>query len=392
MKHFKNICLIVLLLAVFSSCTEIYTPNVSSETEALVVEGLITDGAGPFTVKLSMAEPLPYDSVDVTRYTVRSATVTITDSENKKYVLKELTPGNYSTPSTFKTKIGNFYKINIKTTEGNSYESGFEKLLSPLTIDSIRGIYSTEDYINDNAELLHVDGADIRVDLFNTIQISESVPSCRFKPLITTQYWYTYRDKDILGNDIMSYHWANFGWKTYKLNTIENITDEKVASSIPLLKNHSIGFIPFDMSSYGHVIPQPIMIYYLRVNQYTLNNDSYNFYKGAKNQLSASGKIFDPITSQLHGNMRCVNDPSKIVLGLFEVSSVKEYAFLMELEKRTKHITLKNAVIMDVPAMPANDYLYGDFQYKVWDYPDADAPKNDPTYDVIPFPGWWYHN
>ena len=385
MNHFKNICLIVLLSVFFIRCTEIYTPNISSDTEALIVEGLISNEAGPFTIKLSMAKPLPFDSVGVTRFTVRYATLTITDNDNKRYALRESTPGNYITPLTFNTKIGNLYKLSIKTKDGNSYESNFEKLLPPLTYDSIRGIYSTEDYINENAELLSVEGADIRVDLFNSLSNSESVPSCRFSSNITTQYLYKYRDRDINGDEIMAYHWVVFGWRTYKLNSIENITEEKSASSNPLIKNHAIGFIPFDMSSYGLIIPPPIIIYYLRVNQYTMNNDSYTFYKGANNQLSASGKIFDPITSQLHGNMKCVNDPSKNVLGLFEVSSVNDRAFLMVRSILYKKVSVTSAVIMDVAKI-------NEFQYRIWDYPDEYAPKNDTTYIPIPFPSWWYHN
>jgi hypothetical protein len=385
MSHLKNIGLILLLGISFIRCTEIYTPDISSDTQALIVEGLITDEAGPFTVKLSMAKPLPFDSVSSTTYTVRYATLTITDNESKTYTLKESTPGNYVTPSTFKSKIGNIYKLHIKTKDGNSYESNPEKLLPPQTYDSIRGIYSTEDYINSNNDVQNVNGVNVCVDLFKSLSTTDVVQSCRFKSNIIIQYMYMIREVDSnTGIEIADWHWIHFGWNTYSLNSIENISDERSGTTNSLIKNHSIGFVPYGAASYGLVMPLPAIIYYLRVSQYTMNNDSYLFYKGANNQLSASGKIFDPITSQLYGNMKCVNDPTKIVLGLFEVSSVKQHGFVVGGSVSNNKVSVTKVVAIDV--LKASD-----FQYKMWDG-DPDKQPNDSAYTPIPFPSWWYHN
>jgi hypothetical protein len=384
MNYFKNICLIVLLGVSFIRCTEIYKPDISSDTQALIVEGLITDEAGPFTIKLSMAKPLQFDSVYSTTYIVRFATLTVTDNESKTYELKESTPGNYVMPATFKSKIGNIYKLHIKTKDGNSYESNPEKLLPPQTYDSIRGINATQDYINSKNEVQHVDGVDIRVDLFKSLSASDLVQSCRFKSNIIIQYSYVTMDYDSKAQkDITDYYWYHFGWGTYSLNAIENITDERSGTSNSLIKNHSVGFMPFKVSSYGLQIANPTIIYYLRVSQYTMNNDSYLFYKKANNQLSASGKIFDPITSQLYGNMKCINDPSKKVFGLFEVSSVKQHGFLIGGPTMNNKILTK-VVALDLPQSNS-------FQYKVWANFLITPPK-EPDYTIIPLPSWWYHN
>jgi hypothetical protein len=60
----------------------------------------------------------------------------------------------------------------------------------------------------------------------------------------------------------------------------------------------------------------------VRINQFRLNADSYEWYKGVESQATAEGKIFDPLTSQLYGNITCKSEPGKLVLGFFEVSSV----------------------------------------------------------------------
>ncbi len=368
----------------FIRCTEIYNPNISSNTKALIVEGLITDAKGPYTIKLSLAKPLPFDSVGATRFFVHDAKVTITDNERNTYILPESSAGNYTTPLSFNSKIGNTYKLQIITKDGSRYESNPEKLLPPQGYDSIRAFYGTEDFINKTDELKKVAGADIRVDLFNNLYATDTVPSCRFVSNVTIQYFYTYREKDLGGNDIMTWRWDNFGWKTFKLNSLQNITENKAPSTNPFLKNHFIGFMPYDPLSYGIMLPDPTIIYYLRVDQYTMNKDSYRFYKAANTQLSANGKIFDPIASQLLGNMKCINDPSKIVLGLFEVSSVKKYSFVVDMIVWKIRIKLFNAPVMDVPKDK-------EYNYKVWESA-REMPANDTLFNFIPLPVWWNHN
>jgi len=383
MKLFKYIALIIIILTTLIRCTEVYEPDISSATSALVVEGLITDEEGPFTIKLTLAKPLPYDSLGGIRFVVMGAKVKIIDNQNNIYSLTEKTPGNYVTPDGFKTEIGKSYKLNIAAKDGNTYESKMEKLLPSQTYDSLRAIRTYENYINEKSELQNVVGADFKVDLFSDYSKTDTVPACRFHPVLTYQYWYTYRDRDINGNEIMSYHWNNFGWKTYIMNMTQNMTDEKAPSNSPLIKNHSVCFVPFDALSYAIILPPLTVIYYLKIDQYTLNHDSYRFYKSANSQLSASGKIFDPVNSQLYGNMRCINNPSKNVLGLFEVSSVKKKAVKMVLTIWNTKVNISDVAYIDIPAN-------NDFQYMVWDL--MTTPPTDPAYGVIPLPDWWNHN
>jgi hypothetical protein len=384
MIHLKKICFVVLLIITLIGCTEVYIPEVNSSTQALIVEGLVTDGAGPFTIKLSKAKPLSFDSVGVAT-PVLDAKLMIMDNENHVYTLDEGGSGNYITPTNFKPQIGNSYKLNIETKDGSIYESKLEKLLQPQTYDSIRGFNTTNSYLNSNHELQNATGADICVDLFKYLSKSESVPSCRFVSNVTVQYQYTETGTDALGNPTNDWFWFFFGWNTFNLNETENITDEKVVSPNPIVHNHSIGFMPFTAANYGFIIPyEASIVYYLRVNQYTMNSDSYRFYKDANTQLSASGKIFDPITSQLYGNMKCVNNSSKIVLGLFEVSSVKQDAFIVRGSSYNQTVSISKVPIIIVPNATYN-------QFKVWAAMSG-KPQNDPAYTPIPFPVWWYHN
>jgi len=363
-------------------CTEIYKPIIDPASEALVVEGMITDGAGPFTIKLSNALLFSSDSISSSNY-VSGAKMTVADNENNSFALTEREGGMYTLPSSFKAKIGDTYKLHIETNDGNIYESNPEELLPPQTYDSIRGIYTNEEYIGPKNVLEKVEGADIQVDLFKSVSNLNYIPSCRFSSDITIQYLYTESIPDTI-----SWHWFYFGWSTYKLEGNENITNENLLTTNAFIKNHSIGFIPYQTTSYGiETAPYPTVIYYLRMNQYTLNKDTYLFYKAANNQLAATGKLFDPITSQLYGNMKCVNNPSKVILGLFEVSSVTQPSFLVTKIASNNTVVITRVPLIDVP--PAQV-----FRYRVWQKWPTPIPKEDSLkyYIPIPLPGWWYHN
>ena len=380
MRKIKYIGLIILMLGVFIRCTEIYIPEINSNTRALVVEGLITDGSGPFTIKLTEAVPFTTDSALDARY-VSGAKLTVSDTLNNISQLTETNRGIYTLPASFKASVGNSYKLHIETSEGDIFESGFEKLLPPQTFDSIRGIFDTQKYIDKNNNTRIVNGGDMRVDLFGSVASTEETPSCRFKSDITVQYTFTYNMPDTT-----DWHWFVYGWESFNVNPTENITDEKTIAGSAGIKNHSLGFVPVGTLSYGYNVPENTTVsYYLRINLYTLNKGAFNYYKEANKQLAASGKIFDPVTSQLYGNMKCINNPSKVVLGLFEVSSVTHTAFVVDAVTASKKVFLFKAPYIAFPT-------YGLFRFKVWDANPRNKPVGNSDYTEIPFTNWWYHN
>jgi hypothetical protein len=377
MIHIKKIGLF-LLMTTLISCTEIYVPNVNSDTTALVVEGLITDEDGPFTVQLAQA--MPYASGSTTTKYVTDAKLTISDNEGQTYGLTYRDSGNYITPSTFKTKVGNSYVLHIATSDGNTYESKTQTLLPPESYDSIYTKSGTKDYLDQDNNVKTRVGFEIRANLFSTVTSSNPTPLCRFKSNIVVQYEYTYKlDKDPATDTIPKWFYMAFAWNTYPLDDNNNITEERTKTANPMIKDHLVSFVP--LGAYSLPDGSTSLIYYYRFNQYTINEDTYNFYKEANSQLAASGKLFDPITSQISGNMKCTSDPSKIVLGLFEVSSVTQAAFVLS---NSSNITsMRKVPYIDIPTQAT-------YKYKVATELDPTS-INNPEYDVIPYPSWWYH-
>jgi hypothetical protein len=374
MKPILKIVVIILVLSTFHCCSEIYNPVIDTDTEALVVEGLITDGDGPFTVKLTRAQPYSSDSAVTTTY-VSDAILTVSDNEGGVYELTYQGDGEYALPTDFRAVVGRSYVVHIETSDGELYESDSQTLLPPETIDSLYTTVITKSYINDLDVLTNVEGYDVRVNLFHSVSDANPMPLCRFKSNVVVQYEYTYYDVDPETNLEYEWYWDVFGWRSFELDDNENITEERAKSSDPEIKNHFLCFIPKKTASYGFTTSSTAgIIYYYRLQQFTINEDTYSFYEEANDQLAATGKLFDPITSQLDGNMNCTSDPSRIVLGLFEVSSVTKAAFIVR--------TLPRAV--SYIAIPENN----SYQYKV--YPD-ERETNDSDFIVIPYPSWWNH-
>jgi hypothetical protein len=328
-----------LLILGTTGCSEIYYPKVMSKNDFLVVDGLITNTNGPFVIKLSKAVKYSADSV-TDADPVTQANLTITDNNNVSYAMTETSPGKYTTPSSLVSRVGNSYKLQIKTADGNTYESDYQKLTRPVSYDSIKYYNVTEGFLDSYKSLSTTTGADIRIDLSDSSSVEKI--KYKFTTNLTLQCMY-------IAAQAPYYEWIT----DLPLENDINITDESSSSSDNSITNHKIGFIPFSVAAFPDEWHLPRMqsladfSYYLKINQYTLNDASFVFYQAAKKQLSASGKIFDPIASQLYGNIKCTNNPSKLAFGFFEASSITTYAIFIF--KRDEKMVSEKVPYIDIP-------------------------------------------
>jgi hypothetical protein len=62
--------------------------------------------------------------------------------------------------------------------------------------------------------------------------------------------------------------------------------------------------------------------YYIDVEQLSISDAVYEFWKLAAAQQKGLGSLFQPNSVKVRGNVVCVDDPGKEVLGVFSVSAV----------------------------------------------------------------------
>jgi hypothetical protein len=169
----KYAYLLKVFLSIFISCSKIFEPKTDAGQNAIVVEGLISNLPGPYTVRLSIA--LPY-SVNNGKYPpISGAKVIISDDSGNTFNLPEslTTPGAYVSDSTvFTGQTGISYTLHIETTEGDIFESSPQQILESDLLDTTFACYASTKVLNpdygNNATYIQ-QGVDLLVDIKNNI-------------------------------------------------------------------------------------------------------------------------------------------------------------------------------------------------------------------------------
>lgn len=313
-----SVYIIVFLLLLFS-CKEIYEPDTEFLENVVVVNGLITNEPGQHRIQINLT------SKNETR-PLNGAYVYVMDNEGNMTVFTEpfsgwYENGMYYSPETFAAEYGKTYQLFITTQEGKEYESKVQTMLQPIQIDSIYGKKIIKEYLSPTASggyiKLPVSGWDVHADLTNT---PEENPKFRMNVSLLLLYEYSTE-----GSIQIIY----YCWKKVNMVEILNINTPRFDTENLGIRNHLLCFMPQSKTNYNLSEEQNISKYILVLRQYRLNPDSYEYYKGIKEQLSAEGKLFDPIASQLKGNIKSKSNPKEIVLGFFEVSSTFSETYSM---------------------------------------------------------------
>lgn len=318
---FRSIFFVVCILLIITACKELFSPELEITQGPLVVEGLITDNAKPYSIKLSRA--IRYDSNnDNELASVSKATITVFDNLGYTYRFKESNNGVYwSDPSEFVGVPGRYYTLQIKTADDLEYQSSPQLLLPNDFNVKVSADYGTKyQLVDDGTGTLikkNVNGTIIFYDIENN---EDTLIRFKFDYRLITE-WIIPTQPPILG------------WDTWPNKDIINLTDN-YGTSTNNIEKHNVCFVP--TSDVGTTVwvanvkmPKWVHKFVPRIIQYRLNNDAHQYYKDVNNILAATGKVFDPIASQVKGNMKCLSDNTLEVLGFFEVSSARTSYYVL---------------------------------------------------------------
>jgi len=354
----RNFILPAIVVLALSGCKEEYYPKVDRQMEALVVNGLITNLQESYKVKLTMASA--YDST-ISNEGITGAIVAIKDDMGNIYQMHEdkNLKNYYSDPSEFVAVSGRSYALHIEMPNGEIYESAPQALLQPATIDSIHGITTDKEFwyenILGNIVSKIVYGAETFIDIgYN----SDSIYQFRFDNNIINCYSYMYMYTPEMRRAEVPFPpprscpgldcpYLIYNWKRFDMHTNTVLTAKAHDFSANKIYNSTVCFFSFDSTAFP--------VYYqedscgfdamnriacakirqhggpegkaLQTRLYALNKTSSVYYQQLNKQLSYEGRLFDPIAVQLNGNIRCITNPDKVALGLFEVSSCKTRSY-----------------------------------------------------------------
>lgn len=306
--------ILVLSLTVVYSCIDEYPLDITAYESLLVVDGTITNAPGPYQVKLSRST-----SVSSPIYVpVENAQLSILDNFGQEFLLQETDPGTYLTmDSSIQGIPGRSYKLSIKLSGGETYESNFSRLRNSVSIDSVYTIIESRPTHDPDQDL---DGLQFYI---NTGQAEDDSVYFFWRLQETYEYHAAFTIDYIYDGTL--HHFYNFDtlFYCYKTNEIPRIyTESNKNKSIARLTDYPLHFVGADSYRLSER-------YSMLIRQYLVDREAFAFWESVKEQISNDELLFNSQFYQVRGNVKNVNDPQEPVMGYFTVAGASSKRFFV---------------------------------------------------------------
>ena len=284
----------IILITILYSCREAYTPpQITTNSNYLVVEGLINTGTDSTIFKLSRTVRL---NAKTTTQPETHAVVTVESDANTTYLLKEITPGTYASAALGLSKTAKYrLRIITNTNTHTTYLSDFTAGKDSPPIDSVG--YT----IQPNGLQVYVNTHDATN---NTRYYRwDYVETWEFHPMFDAGYIYD----PILGPVVRT-----AAQDIYTCWHTSPSTDVVLASTAKLTQDVIYQTIVTTVPSASEKVS---VGYSILVKQYALTLDAFNFWQNLKKNTELLGSIFDAQPSQIQGNIHNITDSTEPVFG-----------------------------------------------------------------------------
>jgi hypothetical protein len=304
-----------------ASCYKVYDPHIDTSEKVLAVNGMITNKTNAYHILLTYANTVNSSG---TGLPVSSAEVYVTDDLDNSYIFHERGIGDYMSDSLQFTGIpGRTYQLHITIPDGAEYESDPQPLFPEVYPDSVYAEFDSQETISKITGLKVISyGANILSDIRNE---SDTLPRFGFTTNLVTEYVFV----DCPPFALCDIYYC---WQTENANPNIDLTGGEYSTNSASVNKHAVCFIDDNLYCYSLIYLKPFMVSsrIIYLNQYTLNNEAYLYYKSLDEQIQSEGKLFDPIAAQLNGNIKCITNPEKKAIGFFEASSVSYTSYKVD--------------------------------------------------------------
>lgn len=257
---------VIVVLLLFVRCEKEVDLRLKNADPQVVIEGIITDAEGPYTVLVSKTFNY-YDESPESG--VSGAEVVISDNEGFSEVLEETEKGIYQT-TDLQGKAGNTYTLQVRY-EGTDYEAT-GTILEPPVFDSLTYRFVEETALKDEGYYLYFFG---------------KTP----KPGISYYRWLVYKNGELFNTEPEDFLLASDEFVNEELNDLE---------------------FPFAFQLQDT----------LRLEMYSLELSMFNYYNELLTILFNDGGLFSPPPVNPVSNIKNLTDPRKPPLGYFQASPV----------------------------------------------------------------------
>jgi len=338
----KKLIYFSFLIIFFSACEEYYTPDIEKVNGQLVVEAQITNDVSKNYVHLTKTRDF-YDQQPPG--VVSGARVELVEINGAVAQGVESGKGYFNFSTVPRT--GKNYKLRI-IFQNNNYESEVVTMPPLPVIDNIyaeqimKQIYSTDAY--GTPQLRETKQIQVYIDA----PVTDALSHYRSSTRAIIEWYYlipeTYPPNPKAPTII-------YGWKSYTDNIIFNIAGPKKFSQNEIIKKHPLLTLWINASEY--LLPDTVSFggsVILIIDQYGTTKGSFDFHEKMNNQFSADGTLFDPIQTQIYGNIKCTTDPSKIAFGYFDLNSYRQNRYFLNLFTQQNNVKLRQ--ILRYPYIP----------------------------------------
>ncbi|GAB2534500.1 DUF4249 domain-containing protein [Rufibacter soli] len=297
LKYGKS-TLFLLATLFLTACEEPYSPEVIDQpNKFLVVNGFINTN-GPTVIKLSRSQNISETKNPALE---KGAVVRVEEENGTKFTLQETQTGTY-TLAKFQANPSKRYRLYIKT--GNKeYASEYVAVKTTPPIENI-----TWQADKDGLQFF----VDTRDPLNNSRYYRwEFEETWEYTPYYYSQFEYKNGKMEArtIENDIYLCWREDKSNKIYIANSTKLSQD--VISKFPLHKLHS-GSDKIKNK------------YSILLKQFALSKEAYEYYEALQKNTENIGTLFDPLPTQLTGNITSLSDPAEPVIGFITAGAGSE--------------------------------------------------------------------
>lgn len=296
LKYFLVKISFFILLLLLDSCVEPFSPpEVNSDVQYLVVDGFLNIGSDSSRISLSHTQNATASEAVLNE---TNAVITAEEENGEIYSFTEQGNGSYILPPQ-NFKIASKYRLHIKTKNGKEYLSDYVEVKNTPPIDSVAYRY---------------DGRQDGVTMFvNTHDASNQTRFYRWKFEETWEYRSAfYSSLEVVDKNIISRRGEiNTCWRTIKSGNI--LLGSTIKLSQDIIRDVPLTTVPVSSNKL-------YVKYSLLVKQYGLTQDAFEYWTSLAKTTEGTGSLFDPLPSQVTGNIKSTTNAKELVFGYFSAS------------------------------------------------------------------------
>jgi hypothetical protein len=306
------------IMIYMQDCKQRYYPSVAkTDLNYLSVDGIILNGPDTTIITLSRTQNLTDSNYVFAGET--GAQVSVIGENAEVYPLIETGNGRYIAPG-LTLNYNETYQLKILTSNGEEYLSDSIPVKQTPPIDSVF-------YTDLNNALLNF-----------YVTTHDPLNNTHYYRWQFTETWeyQSYEDSHLIyENNTLRERtpqeqiytcWKSINSTDILVGTSEKLSQDVISAENLLVDTLFVYNYPINIQLIVPTASQKFLREYsLLVNQYAITEEAYNFWQNLKLNTEQVGTLFSPEpSSQLNGNIHCINNPKEPVLGYITASRLQQ--------------------------------------------------------------------